>query len=433
MASAMAIGALLGSLFGGVIFEQIGRKNNSIFVIGLTFLLGNLTIALASSAIIIVLGRILLGFGNGVQISTVSVYLLETTTTHFRSRLIGFIMVWQVLGILFTFALSIWFEWMYLALATTICSMLFMKLICILSVESPVWLLKRNKRSEAVKAVQWLSRNNDEETANLLLENIVKPLAFKSEEESKLNWIDFKTHWKRILIAFTFDCSFMTTGNYTMLAYLNIILALLNVDESYVNIITFIISIGLLIAALLSIKISKKFNRKPQIVYSIWAMTICLAILSLLYVQIYKGKKDWQQIHTANLFASLHMYNNLVLHYIFIYCRSFLTEPSLLLKSSYLLQWLSPMIIFLYFFVGDLGVISLVWPVTTEILPPSMRPHLNSIATAITNIIAFITLKTFVGLISAFDLDGTLVFYTILGALTAIFVHIFVPETKHSI
>lgn len=78
-------------------------------------------------------------------------------------------------------------------------------------------------------------------------------------------------------------------------------------------------------------------------------------------------------------------------------------------------------------------MISLCWPVTTEILPPQIRPHLNSTVTAVSNIVSFITLKTFVELLSSFDLYGTLLFYAILCALTAIFVYVFVPETKQSI
>lgn len=282
MTSVMAIGTLFGSIFAGFLFEQTGRKKNSIYIVGLTFLLGNLVITLSSSAIILIIGRILVGFGSGVQISTVSVYLLETTRKEFRSRIIGYIMVWQNLGILFSFSLSIWLEWMYIALATGICVLLFMIFVAIFSVESPVWLLKKNRKSEAIKSLHWICHNDDEESIQVLLETIVRPLAFGGEEQSNVTWSDIKFNWKPICIATIFNCAFMTVGEKSIMAYINTILTLLNVNQDDINFIAFIIGFGQLIASILSIPISKQCNRKPQIIFSTWAMVIFLAILSAL-------------------------------------------------------------------------------------------------------------------------------------------------------
>ena len=92
---------------------------------------------------------------------------------------------------------------------------------------------------------------------------------------------------------------------------------------------------------------------------------------------------------------------------------------------------MASVMIFAYLVIGAIGIISISFPVSVEMLPPYIRPHITPYIATLQAIIGFIALKMYVDLIIGFQLGGSFVFFTVLGICTTVFIIIFVPETKN--
>jgi MFS transporter, SP family, major inositol transporter len=74
-------GAAFGALLGGKLADRLGRKGSLLVCAGL-FLFGALICATAPTVTIMVIGRILLGFGVGAAATTCPLYLAEMAPAH---------------------------------------------------------------------------------------------------------------------------------------------------------------------------------------------------------------------------------------------------------------------------------------------------------------------------------------------------------------
>jgi major inositol transporter-like SP family MFS transporter len=80
-------GAALGALLGGKLADALGRKG-SLLVCSVLFLVGALMCATAPNVEIMVIARIILGFGVGAAAATCPLYLAEMAPTHRRGRMV---------------------------------------------------------------------------------------------------------------------------------------------------------------------------------------------------------------------------------------------------------------------------------------------------------------------------------------------------------
>ena len=72
------LGAFIGSLFAGVISDQIGRKP-VIIISDFLFTAGSLIMAFAPEIYVLMIGRIIVGLGVGIASMVVPVYLSEVS------------------------------------------------------------------------------------------------------------------------------------------------------------------------------------------------------------------------------------------------------------------------------------------------------------------------------------------------------------------
>ena len=104
---------------------------------------GSLILALAGSIAVLIIGRLVLGFGVGIAAMVVPIYLSESAPSAVRGRIVTvnilFIVLGQFLAYLICYALDTKWRWMLgIAAAPAVIQaigMLFMP-------ESPRWLLK---------------------------------------------------------------------------------------------------------------------------------------------------------------------------------------------------------------------------------------------------------------------------------------------------
>lgn len=276
MTSVYPLGTLIGSCSGGYIMNAIGRKTHSAFFIATMFFASNLVISLAPSLNVLIAGRILGGIGCGLQVSTVSLYMLETTKPEFRSGVLSYMIIFQIGGIIFIFSLSIILEWPYLALVTALCSVLFGVLVELFAVESPVWAFKAGKTEECEKAIKWLC-GDEKVNTEVIINEVIRPMI---KDPNTSTWSQVNANRKLIIISAIFSLSFFLIGLKQILSYLNTILALLNVESRYSGVIIVVLSVAELIGSLISLALAKKFNRRPILIHSVLATGVALGLLT---------------------------------------------------------------------------------------------------------------------------------------------------------
>src|SRR5487761_1246207 len=110
--SAIASSALLGAVFGAVIFgnlaDRVGRK--SLYVIDLLFfVVFGAASAFSQNILELVLFRFLLGIGIGADYPISASYIAEFVSSKHRGKLIASVFAFQGLGILAAVGVSIFF------------------------------------------------------------------------------------------------------------------------------------------------------------------------------------------------------------------------------------------------------------------------------------------------------------------------------------
>ncbi|GAA1996794.1 sugar porter family MFS transporter [Nakamurella flavida] len=98
-------GAAVGALLGGRLADRLGRRGTLLICAGL-FLLGALVCALAPNVQVMVVGRIILGFGVGAAAATCPLYLAEMAPPERRGRMVTINELMIVTGQFLAFAIN---------------------------------------------------------------------------------------------------------------------------------------------------------------------------------------------------------------------------------------------------------------------------------------------------------------------------------------
>src|SRR3712207_1805151 len=98
-------GAAFGALLGGKLADRLGRKGSLLVCAGL-FLFGALICAIAPNVPIMMIGRILLGFGVGAAAVTCPLYLAEIARVDRRGRMVTINELMIVTGQFLAFAMN---------------------------------------------------------------------------------------------------------------------------------------------------------------------------------------------------------------------------------------------------------------------------------------------------------------------------------------
>ncbi|KAL3671318.1 hypothetical protein V7S43_003248 [Phytophthora oleae] len=150
--NAWIFGAMIGSLACGHFSDKLGRKKvlmlNCIFMI-----VGGVIQAAMSNIWVFTVGRLISGLASGTATGTIGAYVNELSPPHMRNTYgLGF-QISVTIGILFP-AICFFFTntssgWRYLAAFPCVLGAFFLVLAPSFTVESPAWLLTQNRREEA--------------------------------------------------------------------------------------------------------------------------------------------------------------------------------------------------------------------------------------------------------------------------------------------
>src|SRR6202051_4545912 len=149
--SGVLAGAAIGALIGGRLADLFGRRK-LLIATAIIFALGAILCAVATSAVILVVGRIIVGFGIGLSSSGVPVYISEVAPANARGWQVSLFQLAITVGILlaylvdYAFAATQGWRWMFglavIPAAIFGAGMFFLP-------ESPRWLLRGGQRETA--------------------------------------------------------------------------------------------------------------------------------------------------------------------------------------------------------------------------------------------------------------------------------------------
>ncbi|XWS57596.1 hypothetical protein CRYUN_Cryun09bG0187300 [Craigia yunnanensis] len=147
--SILSIGAILGAAISGKIADLLGRKL-TMWILNLFYISGWLAIAFTKVPWLLDLGRLSLGFTNGISAYLGVSYIAEITPKNLRGRFTAILPLTTCWGISFMYVVGSFVNWRVLALIAIIPSLLQLPLLFFIP-ESPRWLAKvgRDKELEA--------------------------------------------------------------------------------------------------------------------------------------------------------------------------------------------------------------------------------------------------------------------------------------------
>jgi len=287
------------AMTGGVLLsipasEKIGRKN-LLLVSNLLSVVGYLVIFLATSFLLLMVGRGVQCVGMGLGVMTAGVFLSEICTVRLRGPLVGLSQTSLSIGQVLSTSLCIFLPIQFLAVVCG-CYSVLVTILATLLPRSPHWLIRQGREEDTRKSLQYL-RGKD--YAGLDLEMIeIKNCVKQKESVKKTSALDaFKTRTflMPLLVFSTLFFLLGMSGNDTFIFYGPTIFADIDVGipTPVLNILPWI---GFLIGYACSNPLMAKVNRKSQYIVSASVMSAAMFVFGILLKYLAEEKSVMLQV-----------------------------------------------------------------------------------------------------------------------------------------
>jgi MFS transporter, SP family, major inositol transporter len=383
-------GAAFGALLGGRLADALGRRG-ALFVCAVLFLFGALITAVAPTVIIMVIGRVLLGFGVGAAAAVVPLYLAEMAPVEKRGRMVTINELMIVTGQFLAFTTNaildaviddpnVW-RWM-LGVATIPAVALFVGLFFL--PDSPRWYAVRNRLDDTRRVLE-LSRPPAEAAEEY---NVVAEHARRDVAEDKGRALqDLRAYpWMRRVL--WIGCGLATvqqaTGINTVNYYAPTILESTGLGASASLILTVTVGVIAIIGTVVGIILLGYINRRPLIITGFVGVAAGHAVLAASFL-----------LPESNF-------------------RSYLILAAMLL-----------VVFFVQTFIG-----TLVWLLLSEIFPMTIRGFAMGIAVFVLWTVNAAISFAFPPLVAALGATLTFGLFALINTGSIFFVTKFAPETR---
>ncbi|KAL5519459.1 hypothetical protein ACEPAH_1142 [Sanghuangporus vaninii] len=268
------IGCLLGALSNLWIGDKLGRRK-TIVLGGCIMIIGAILQTASISYIMLVVARIITGFGNGINTSTVPSYHSD----HFASYWIDFA---------FFFVSGSTAQW-----RVPIAFQIILALIMIVGIgflpESPRWLVKHGRHAEALSVIcalddKDISDSEVQRTYIAIHETVVAERGSGSESAdlSELFTHGRSQNFRRAALAVTSQCFQQITGINIITYYATILFQRLGLSDINSRIVAACNGTEYFLASLIAIFIIERVGRRRLMLYSAAGQTITMILLAIL-------------------------------------------------------------------------------------------------------------------------------------------------------
>lgn len=389
--SILLIGAAIGAVVGGRLSDGIGRRTY-ILVLAVLFFIGAVGCVIAPTYEFLLLSRLVLGLAVGSASVTVPVYLAELAPFERRGSLVSLNELMIVGGQFLAFLMNaiignIWGAhgevWRFmLAIAALPAIVLFFGMLRM--PESPRWLVRRGKRTEALAVLNTIRSGERAEAEMAEIDELVS----LEQHERSMTWNQIlSTRWLRrlLLIGMGLGMAQQLTGINSMMYYGSQVLEQAGFDRG--SALTFNVLNGVLnvSATVLAIMIVNKINRRTLLIVGFTGLILA-------------------HIATGAVGVFMPVDNPL--------------RPWLLLLT---------ILVFIFMMAGSIG--ALAWLMVSEIFPLAARGRMIGAAVLVLWLTNAVVSGIFPTLIEAFEF-GTFWIFAGVGILSLIFIIKAVPETR---
>jgi MFS transporter, SP family, galactose:H+ symporter len=382
--SCVLLGAMVGSLCCGHLTDRFGRKR-ILLIISALFILGTFIVSFAESTLTIIIGRLVIGTALGISSYAAPLYIAEAAPMELRGGLVSFNQLAITLGIMGAYLLDYTFanlgsaswRWMFaigLLPAVILCiGMLFLP-------ESPRWLVKQGKKTEARKVLTYLrgTPNVDYEMTEIERSLLIRKAKFLEIFSPKIRPILFLG----VMMGFLQQIS----GISTIVYYAPTIFQLAGLQSVATSILA---TVGLgvvnVIATIFAVYYLDKLGRRPLLLTGLLGMCFSLMGLSLVFRMGVQGD---------------------VLRYVAVGC-----------AFAYIIC-----------FAFSLG--AMLWLLVSEIFPIEVRGAAMGVSVFSCWFWNFVVSSTFLTLLTTLGPSNSFLLYAIMCVIGFVFCYYKVPETK---
>ncbi|MGB0121618.1 MAG: sugar porter family MFS transporter [Solirubrobacterales bacterium] len=384
--AAVPIGAVFGAWFATRGGDKYGRRS-LILASSIIFIIGAVVSGIAQEAVLLILSRVVIGFGIGVASAIAPVYISEVAPADMRGRLVTFFQLAVTVGILVAYLVGLAFSevnegwrWM-LGLGAIPAAIL---LIGVLRLpNSPRWLMMKERHDEAAYALRQV-RPGGEEAIETELEEIRVSMASDVETGG---WRDLMKPAVKaaLLVGIGLAILQQITGINTVIYYAPTIIKDTGINSDFSSILASL-GVGVInvVMTIVALRLLDIRGRRELLLIGVSGMTLSLFLLGVAF------------IGATGTFTTIVAVGSLML--------------------------------FVSSFAISLGPIF--WLLNAEIYPLSVRSKAASAGTMTNWFFNFAVSLTFLPLIDFAGQTGAFWLYGAVGLVTLWFCWKFVPETK---
>jgi len=383
---AVPIGAVGGAWFASRGSDRYGRRS-LILASAAIFIVGAIASGIAEQSSLLIISRVVIGFGIGVASAVAPVYISEVAPSNMRGSLVTFFQLAVTVGILLAYLVGLAFSnvdegwrWM-LGLGAVPALFLFVGVLRL--PQSPRWLIMQGRHDDAAAALRRV-RPDGQEALELELEEIRTSMTRGVETGG---WRDLLRPAVKaaLLVGIGLAILQQITGINTVIYYAPTIIQDTGIDSDSSAILASLgVGIVNVLMTIVAVKLLDKQGRRTMLFIGVAGMSLSLFLLGGAFIG------DTGTLTTIIAIGSL-----------------------MLFVSS---------------FAISLGPIF--WLLNAEIYPLSVRSKAASAGTMTNWFFNFAVSLTFLPLIAAAGQTGAFWIYGSVGLVTLWFCWKFVPETK---
>jgi len=380
--SSVLLGALLGALYSGFLVNVRGRRY-IIQMDSIIFLIGTVISSCATSVIILMVGRVLVGFGIGVASYIIPLYISELSPARYRGGFVALNTIAVTGGIFISYLvgylLSPMQSWNYM-LGVGVIPAIFLWIGTHFLPETPRWLVKQGKWAEAMKVLRSLRANEQEVQTEM--EEIQKNLKTSQTALKELFHPKIRKVFFLGMILATIQ---QVTGINVILYYAPLIFKAFGFEsDSSSFLLTLVVGFTNFLMTIITVFKVDKIGRRALLLYGLAGMTLSLVVLSV------SLHYDLQSLYTKGLIVFA--------LFSFVSC-----------------------------YACSIGCVF--WIVISEIYPLNIRGVGMGFASAMNWFSNLCITITFLSLVNVIGMSNTFLCYAMSGFFSFLYCYYFLPET----
>ncbi|XP_027173369.1 sugar transport protein 7-like [Coffea eugenioides] len=388
--SSLYLAGLVSSLVASPITRKYGRRG-SIICGGISFSIGAALDASAQNLAMLILGRIMLGFGIGFGNQAVPLYLSEMAPTHLRGGLNMMFQLATTLGIFTANMINYGTEklrpWGWrVSLGLAAAPAILMTVGGILLPETPNSLIERGSEEKGKKVLEKIRGTTN---VHAELQDIIDASELANSIEHPFRKILEKKHRPELIMSIFMPTFQILTGINSILFYAPVLFQTMGFAGNASLYSSAVTGAVLASSTLVSIATVDRWGRRVLLIGGGIQMIICQVIVAIIL-----GLKFGSDRELSKGFSIL---------VVVVIC---------LFVAAFGWSW------------GPLG-----WTVPSEIFPLEIRSAGQSITVAVNLLFTFAIGQSFLSLLCAFKF-GIFLFFAGWITIMTIFVYLFLPETK---